>query len=77
MWTCIKIQKGAQEGEKIMKKTFGFYTILSTMMILLITTSAGAFYTGTGKGVYEGDRQSGRQLGIRANDSFVKERFPA
>ena len=34
-----------------MKKICGFYTILFTMMILLITGSAGAFFIGDGKGV--------------------------
>ena len=47
-----------------MKKFYEFYTILSTMMILIITTSTSAFFTGDGKGVYGGDRQPG----IKAND---------
>lgn len=47
-----------------MKKFYGFYTILFTMMILIITTSAGAFFAGDGKGVYGGDRKPG----IKAND---------
>ena len=51
-----------------MKKFYGFYPILFTMMILVITGSAGAFFTGDGKGVYERDRQPG----IKANDPFVK-----
>jgi FG-GAP repeat len=38
-----------------MKKTYGLYTILSTMMILLITTSAGASFNDDGKGVYGND----------------------
>jgi FG-GAP repeat len=38
-----------------MKKTYGFFTILSTMMILLITTSAGASFNDDGKGVYGND----------------------
>jgi FG-GAP repeat len=38
-----------------MKKTYGFYTMLSTMMILLITTSAGASFNDDGKGVYGND----------------------
>ena len=37
-----------------MKKFYGFYTILS-MMILIITTSAGASFTGDGKGFYGND----------------------
>ena len=51
-----------------MKKFYGFFTILFTMMILIITGSAGAFFTGDGKGVYVRDRQPG----IKANDPFVK-----
>ena len=51
-----------------MKKLYGFYTILFTMMILFITGSAVAFFTVDGKGVYGG----GRQPGIKANDPFVK-----
>ena len=51
-----------------MKKYYEFYTILFTMMILIITTNAGAFFTGEGKGVYGGDRQPG----IKANDPLVK-----
>jgi len=35
-----------------MKKFYGFYTMLSAMMILIITTSAGAFFTDDGKGFY-------------------------
>ena len=54
--------------DRIIKKFYGFYTILFTMMILIITGSAGAFFTSDGKGVYGGDRQPG----IKANDSFVK-----
>ena len=38
-----------------MKKFYGFYTILSTMMILIITGSAGASFTGNGKGFYGND----------------------
>jgi hypothetical protein len=34
-----------------MKKFYGYYTLLFTMMILIITGSAGAFFTGDGKGV--------------------------
>jgi len=43
-----------------MKIFYRFYTILLTMMILLITTSAGALFTGD------------RQAGIKANDHLVK-----
>jgi len=54
--------------DKIMKKIYGFYTLVFTMMILIITGSAGAFFTVDGKGVYGGDRQPG----VKANDSFLK-----
>jgi hypothetical protein len=55
-----------------MKKFYGFYTILFTMMILIITGSAGAFFAGDGKGIYGGDRQPG----IKANDPLVKASTP-
>ena len=51
-----------------MKRFYGFYTILFTMMILIITTSAGAFFAGDRKGVFGGDREPS----IKANDPLVK-----
>jgi hypothetical protein len=48
---------------KIMKKIYVFYTLVFTMMILIITGSAGAFFTSDGKGVYKG--------GIKANDKAL------
>ena len=51
-----------------MKNFYGLYTVLFTMMILIITSSVGAFFTGDGKGVSGGDMQPG----IQANDSLVK-----
>ena len=51
-----------------MKKLYGFYTILFTMMILIITGSVGAFFTSDGKGVYGGDSQPD----IKANDPFLQ-----
>ena len=51
-----------------MNKFSGFYTILFTMIILIISASAGAFFTGDGKVVYGGDRQPG----IKTNSSLVK-----
>ena len=44
-----------------------FYAILFTMMILNITTNAGAFFPGDGKGVNGEDRKPG----IKANDPLV------
>jgi hypothetical protein len=55
-----------------MRKFYGFYSLLFTMMILIITTSAGAFFPGDGKGVYEGDRQPG----IKADGPFLKASTP-
>ena len=58
----------ANKEDKIMKKFYGFYPILFTMMILIIITSGGASFAGDGKGVYGGDRKPG----IKANDPLVE-----
>jgi len=51
-----------------MKKFYGFYILFFTMMILIITASANAFFANNGKGVFGGDSQTG----IQANDPLVK-----
>ena len=54
-----------------MKKFYRFYPMLITLMILIITGSAGAYFSGDWKGVYDESSQSG--IEVNSHTSYLSD----